>query len=58
MAIECMDPSNLLELIEQISHNSEYDKKRDNFIKEFLYKADGHASERICDKILKLLIKK
>ena len=57
VAIECMDPSNLLELIEQISHNSEYDKKRDNFIKEFLYKADGHASERICDEILKLLIK-
>ena len=52
-----MDPSNLLELIEQIPHNSEYDKKRDNFIKEFLYKADGHASERICDEILKLLIK-
>ena len=56
VAIECMDPSNLLELIEQIPHNSEYDKKRDNFIKEFLYKADGHASERICDEILKLLI--
>ena len=26
MAVECTDPSNLVKLIEQISHNSEYDK--------------------------------
>ena len=58
LAIECTDPSNLVKLIEQIPHNSEYDKKCDDFIKEFLYKADGRASERICDEILKLLIKK
>ena len=58
VAIECTDSSNLVKLIEQIPHNSEYDKKRDDFIKEFLYKADGRASERICDEILKLLIKK
>ena len=57
LAIECTDPLNLVKLIEQIHHGSEYYKKRDDFIKEFLYKADGRASERICDELLKLVIK-
>ena len=47
-----------IESIEKALHNSEYEKKRDDFIREFLFKADGHASERICDAILKLLNKK
>ena len=58
LAVECTDPSKLIESIEKALHNSEYEKKRDDFIREFLFKADGHASERICDAILKLLNKK
>jgi len=58
LAVECRKPSDLLESIEKASNISEYDKKRYDFIKEFLYKPDGCASERICDEILKLLNKK
>lgn len=58
LAIECIDPSNLVKLVEQIHYNSEYEKKRDDFIKEFLYKADGRASERICDELIKLVTSK
>ena len=58
LAVECTDPSNLLESIQKASNILEYDKKRYDFIKEFLYKPDGCASERICDEILKLLNKK
>jgi UDP-N-acetylglucosamine:LPS N-acetylglucosamine transferase len=58
LAVECTDPSNLLESIQKASNILEYDKKRDDFIKEFFYKSDGRASERICNEILKLLLKK
>ncbi len=54
VAVECTDPSNLLESIAKATNNSEYDEKRDSFIKEFFYKPDGRASERICGEILKL----
>lgn len=57
LAIECKHPSNLLESIEKSSNIPNYEKNRDNFIREFLYKSDGCASERISDAILKLLNK-
>ncbi len=58
VAVECTDPSNLLKSIKKASNNLEYNKKRDNFIKEFLHKPDGKSSERVCNEILKLLNKK
>ena len=58
LAVECLEPSRLFESIEKAYHNLDYDEKRNNFIKEFLYNPDGCASERICDEILKLLNKK
>ena len=59
VAIECTDSSYLTKSIEQaISNNPEYEQKRDDFIKEFMYKADGCAAERICDMIMELLDKK
>ncbi len=57
LAIECTDPSKLVESIEKANDILDYDKKRNDFIDEFLYKPDGRASERICDAILKLLNK-
>jgi molecular chaperone DnaK (HSP70) len=42
----------------QAISNPEYEQKRENFIKEFMYRADGHAAERICDGIINLLEKK
>ncbi len=57
VAIECTNPSKLVESIEKANDILDYDKKRNDFIDEFLYKPDGRASERICDAILKLLNK-
>jgi|APSaa5957512535_1039671.scaffolds.fasta_scaffold04101_3 hypothetical protein len=57
LAIECIDPSNLLKSIEKANHILEYDKKRSDFIDEYFYKPDGRASERISDALLKLLTK-
>ena len=57
LAIECIDPSNLLKSIEKANHILEYDKKRSDFIDEYFYKPDGRASERISDTLLKLLTK-
>lgn len=59
LALECKDPDELVNLIKQTQNpNSLFEQQRETFIREFLYKWDGHATERICDEIMKLLDKK
>jgi UDP-N-acetylglucosamine:LPS N-acetylglucosamine transferase len=56
LALECKDPSELVNLIQQaLNPNPEFEKQREIFIKEFLYQWDGRATERICNEIIKLL---
>ncbi len=56
LALECKDPNSLIEIIHKsLSDNILYDQKRDDYIKNFFYKPDGLASERICDSIMKIV---
>ena len=56
LALECNDPFNLINLVlESISNNPATKEKIDTFVKDFLYKPDGCASERVCSAILKLI---
>ncbi len=56
MAVECKDPSYLFKSIQQaLSSNPASEQKIENFIREFMFKWDGHAKERICDKIMMLV---
>jgi len=58
LAVGCKDPTKLPDLIPQmLAPNLALEQKRDEFIREYLYKADGQASERIYYHILKLLKK-
>lgn len=59
LAIDCKDPSTLLELIHLgLEKNPATEQKRNDFIREFMFKWDGRAGERICDKLLELTEKK
>ena len=59
LAIECNEPNDLIPLIhESLQSNSEYEQNRENFIKEYLYKGDGRASERISDELMAILEKR
>jgi hypothetical protein len=60
LAVECKNSADLVNCIHKSmsqSHNPGYEKERENFIREFMYKWDGRATERICDEIMKLLNK-
>ena len=56
---ECKNPLLLLKKINELtSSNLQFNKDRDNFIKEFISPFDGNAQDRICDNILQLIEKK
>ena len=56
--LECNNPSFLLKKIDEIKNSSlNFDENRNNFIKEFLSPFDGHAKDRICDKIFQSVYK-
>ena len=58
LALECKDPDNLPELIcKAMKPDPSYEQKRSDFIRDFLYKEDGRAAERISDVIIKLVEK-
>ncbi|HEV2193257.1 MAG TPA: CDP-glycerol glycerophosphotransferase family protein [Nitrosopumilaceae archaeon] len=58
LALECNDSADLINTIHNaLSTNPKYEQQRELFIREFLYKSDGRATERICDEIMKLLDK-
>ena len=59
LAIDCKEPSTLLEMIHLVlEKNPATEQKRNDFIREFMFKWDGRAGERICDKLLELTEKK
>jgi hypothetical protein len=56
LAYDCRDAASLIPAINQvISSNPATKDKLDEFIKDFYYKSDGHATERVCDAIFNLL---
>ena len=56
LAEKCTEPDSLIKTIRQvISSNPATEQKREDYIKEFLYKFDGQCAKRICDKIMTLL---
>jgi len=58
LGVECKYPSDINSLIERsIKSNFIPDDRVDNFIREFLYKPDGLASERVCEAIAELVKK-
>lgn len=54
---ECKDPTSIVSIIKKIKDNNIASNKRDEFVKDYLYKDDGLASERLCDAIMGLLKK-
>jgi len=59
IAFECKKPFSLIDVIHQaISKNDEYEKKCDDYIKNYFFKPDGKAGERISNSILELIKKK
>jgi hypothetical protein len=58
LALECTNTNDLINIIHNaLSPNPIYEQQRELFIKEFLYKGGGRATERICNEIIKLLYK-
>ena len=56
LAVECKNPEDLIKLVEtSLSTKNVSKEKIDDYIKEFLYKPDGRASERLCQGIINLL---
>ncbi len=58
VAIMCKSPETLFDSIEQSLTLSTYVQKRQDFIKDYLYKLDGNASKRITEHLIKTLTKK
>ena len=54
LALECKDPNELGDLVEKSKTMKISDKKIEEFIAKYLFKADGKAAERIADAIFKL----
>ena len=58
LALECKEPAEIISSIRKvISSNPASNEKVEEFVREFLYKSDGHASERISDAIMTLVEK-
>ena len=56
MAVDCQNSSDLTKSIDcALKINPATKQKRDDFIRDYLYKVDGFSSERICNEILKLI---
>ena len=59
LAIDCKESSSIIPSIHMaLSSNLASEQKREDFIREFMYKWDGRAAERICDKIMELVEKR
>ncbi len=59
LALECKDPSTIVDVIQKIiSSNPALNNEADEFFREYTYKPDGHASERLCNSLIKLIEKK
>ena len=55
LALECKESSSLLSSIYNVlESNPATSDKVDEYIDDFLYKFDGHSSERLCDAVLAL----
>lgn len=57
LAANCKNPSLLIQSIHQAVSESPIQNSRDDFIREFMYKWDGRASERISNYIMELFKK-
>ena len=57
VAVSCKNPSLLIDSIQKALDLESYEKKRQDFIKNFHYKWDGNSSKRIADKLIDILQK-
>jgi len=58
LALECKEPSEIISSIRKVvSSNPASAEKVEGFVREFFYKSDGQASERISDAIMMLVEK-
>jgi len=57
VAVSCEKPSMLINSIQKSLVLESYEQKRQDFIKNFLYKWDGNSSKRIVDKLIDILQK-
>ena len=57
LAKSCKNPSKLKDSIDDALQSKSYEEKRDEFIKNFLFKWDGNSSQRIVEKLVKILQK-
>ena len=56
IALECTTSSSIIKIIHQaISKNMEYEQKCNDYIKNYFYKSDGLAAERISNSVLELV---
>lgn len=59
LAVDCKEPSSLLTSINlALLDNPATEQKREDFIREFMFKWDGRSAERICNKLIELSEKK
>ncbi|HYL66116.1 MAG TPA: CDP-glycerol glycerophosphotransferase family protein [Nitrosopumilaceae archaeon] len=59
LAIDCKEPSSIVSSIHTaLLSDLPLEQKRENFIREFMYRWDGRAGERICNKIIELVEKR
>jgi hypothetical protein len=54
LAIDCKNTSSLIKSIRSALENPVTEQKRDNFVREFMFKWDGRAGERISNKLIEL----
>ena len=56
LALKCTDPSQIFNsILTVLKLNPATNEKREKFIRDYLYKSDGKASERIFNKMITLL---
>ena len=58
LALKCNEPSKIFDsIMESMKSNPATTEKREQFIREYLYKSDGKASERIFNQMNAMLQK-
>ena len=57
IAVSCKNPSDIISSIEEAKTLQFYEKNRQKFIDDFLFKWDGKSSERICSYLIDILQK-
>lgn len=55
VAVQCNNPNEIINSIEKAMELKTYDERRQDFIKNFLYKWDGNSSKRIGDYLIDIL---